>query len=195
MSEAAPENTPATPATPAAPAAPPAAPAANSDPVQLPDDHPLVKAYNAQKDTIKSLKSAQIDPEELKRLRELEEASKTEAEKQAEELERLRKENQGYKTAEQIAAWAKEVSEETEVPASLLRGSTKEELTAHAEQLKPLIGQGQTQQQIVPTIGKQPAVQPNIPIGEQIAAAEKAGDRDLVASLKVLQLGAEPETK
>ena len=165
------------PAPPAPAPSPPAAPPANSDPVQLPEDHPLVKAYNAQKDQIKNLKAGQVDPDELKRLREIDAASKTQAEKDAEELARLRKENEGYKSREQIAAWAKEVSEETEVPADLLRGSTKEELKAHAEQLKPLIGAQQPGQQqtpgVVPTIGQTPQTPPNIPLSEQIAAAER----------------------
>lgn len=72
------------------------------------------------------------------------EANKSEAEKRAEEMAKLRAENEGYKTREQVAAWAKEVSDETGVAADLLRGSTREELLAHAEQIKPLIAQPST---------------------------------------------------
>lgn len=189
------EPTPTPPAAPAPVPTPPAAPAgagANSDPIQLPEDHPLVKAYAAQKEQIKSLKGAQIDPEELKRLRELDEASKTEAQKAAEKLAEYEAKVKEYETKEQIAAWAKEVSKETEVPVDLLRGSTKEELQAHAEQLKPLIGQPGGQPPapgVVPTIGKTPTATPNIPIAEQIKAAEQAGDTALVMALKAMQLG------
>lgn len=47
---------------------------------QLPDDHPLVKTLEAQKATIKELKAR------TKRLDEIEEASKTEAEKTADRI-------------------------------------------------------------------------------------------------------------
>lgn len=47
------------------------------DPVQLPDDHPLVKAYAAQKSEIAALKA---------KVTEFEDANKTEAEKAAERL-------------------------------------------------------------------------------------------------------------
>lgn len=49
-------------------------------PITLPDDHPLVKTLAAQKDEIRSLK------EKATRLDEIEEASKSEAQKQAERL-------------------------------------------------------------------------------------------------------------
>ena len=45
-----------------------------------------------------------------------------------------------YKQKEQIRQLAKQVSEETGVPADVLRGGTEEELRAHAESLKSLIG-------------------------------------------------------
>lgn len=72
------------------------------------------------------------------------EASKTEAEKQAEKLAQLEAKVAEYETREQIAAWKAEVSAETGVPASVLAGSTKEEIEAHAETLKPLISQTAT---------------------------------------------------
>lgn len=55
-------------------------PAPSDAPVQLPDDHPLVKTLAAQKDELKALK------EKARRLDEIEEASKTEAQKQADRL-------------------------------------------------------------------------------------------------------------
>lgn len=53
---------------------------AQVDPSKLPDDHPLVKTLAAQKDEIRALK------DKASRLDELENASKSEAEKQAEAL-------------------------------------------------------------------------------------------------------------
>jgi hypothetical protein len=68
-----------------------------------------------------------------------EEASKTELQKAEDRAAAAEKELQGYKAKEQRAAWAKEVSEATGVPAAALRGATKEEMQAHAETLKPLM--------------------------------------------------------
>lgn len=131
------------------------------------------------------------------KLDEIEEASKTEAQKQAERMAKLEAKVKDYETREQIAAWAKEVSEETGVPAEVLSGSTKEELEAHAAKLKPLIGQAQQPEppSTVPTIGKTPATPPNVPLSEQIAAAEREvqtaerGSPEYRAALdKVMQL-------
>lgn len=126
------------------------------------------------------------------RLAEIEEASKTEAQKQAERTAELEAKVKEYETREQIAAWKAEVSKETGVPAVALAGSTKEEIEAHAATLKPLIGQATPTTDpppaVVPTVGKTPGTTPNIPIGEQIAAAEREGNADLVAQLKAMQL-------
>src|SRR5690606_1092029 len=109
-------------------------------PVQLPDDHPLVKALAAQKDQIRELKSqAQANANAATKLAEIEEASKTEAQKQAEHVAALEAKVREYETREQIAAWKAEVSEATGVPAAALAGSTREEIEAHAATLKPLI--------------------------------------------------------
>ena len=98
------------------------------------------------------------------------EASKTEQQKQAEELELLRQENSSFKAREQAAAWAKEVSDETGVPASALRGSTKEELAAHAAELKALITQPETRPQPIPGEGRPGALPLN---GDGIETALK----------------------
>ena len=42
-----------------------------------------------------------------------------------------------YKAKEQRETWAKEVADESGIPADVLRGDTLEELKAHAEALKP----------------------------------------------------------
>lgn len=116
-----------------------AAEPANGEPVTLPDDHPLVTAFNTLKAENKSLKSERLDPTELQRLRDLDEASKTQAEKDAEALAAAQAKVKEYETREQIAAWKAEVATATGVPAVALAGSTKEEIEAHAETLKPLI--------------------------------------------------------
>lgn len=88
------------------------------------------------------------------RLAEIEEASKTEAQKAAERLAALEAENAAFKQKEQVAAWAAEVSEATGVPSAALRGGTKEELAAHAETLKALIAAPRGP--VIPSQGQQP---------------------------------------
>lgn len=73
------------------------------------------------------------------RLAELEEASKSESQKQAERLAAAEARVKEFETREQVSAWAAEVVDGTPIPASALRGSTREELEAHFEQLKALI--------------------------------------------------------
>lgn len=124
------------------------------------------------------------------KLAELEEAQKTEAQKTAERIAALETENKGYRDREQIAKWKDEVAEATGVPFAALAGSTKEEIEAHAEVLKPLITAPQQQQpkaQPVPAMGSVPELR-NVPLKDRIAAAEQAGDKALVASLKAMML-------
>ena len=58
----------------------------------------------------------------------------------AEMVKSLTAELEGYKQKELVRELARKVSEETGVPADVLRGTTEEELMAHAESLKSLIG-------------------------------------------------------
>lgn len=53
-----------------------------------------------------------------------------------EQVSSLERELAEYKQREQLRELAKKVSEETGVPAEVLRGTTEEELMAHAESLK-----------------------------------------------------------
>lgn len=126
-------------------------------------------------------------------LEQLKEAQKTAEQKQAEEVETLKRENAQFKLERQQAEWASAVSAETGVPASVLRGSTLEELTAHAEALKPAFEKPTPEPvaeppAVVPTIGQSPA-SGNVPLPDQIAAAEAAGDRATASVLKAMQLG------
>lgn len=81
----------------------------------------------------KENKSAADELKKIKEgeLSEIEKANKRAQEAEA-ELDRL-------KAKEDVRTWASEVSKETGIPASALRGSTKEELEAHAETLKEFI--------------------------------------------------------
>lgn len=146
-------------------------------------------------DRLSRERSKYADYEDLQakaqRLAEIEEANKTEAEKAAEQLATLQAKVAEYETREQINAWKADVSKETGVPAAVLAGNTLEEIQAHAESLKPLITPSAqpAAAQTVPTIGNQPdRPAQSVPLKDQIAAAEAAGDKALVATLKAMQL-------
>ncbi|WP_119697035.1 hypothetical protein [Microbacterium halotolerans] len=135
---------------------------------------------------------ARANEEAARRLKEFEDAQKTEEQKTAERIAQLEKENTSYRQREQVQKWAGEVSETTGVPANLLRGSTREEIEAHANDLKgALAASAPTPDPArpVPTVGKTPATPGNVSLPEQIAAAEAAGNTELVAALKAVQLG------
>lgn len=104
-----------------------------TEPVELPSDHPLVRTLAAQKAQIKELKA------KAARLDELEEAQKSELEKaiaRAEAAEKWKAEREARDAAAEMAA---EVAKEKGVPVSALRGSTREELEAHADELLALM--------------------------------------------------------
>lgn len=71
---------------------------------------------------------------------ELAEKNKSEQEKLAERAERAEKELQSFKQQQERETLAKSVAQEFGIPdSSVLSGSTKEELVAHAEKIKALI--------------------------------------------------------
>lgn len=87
------------------------------------------------------------------RLAELEEASKTEAQKAAERLAAAEAKVKAFETREQVATWRAEVAKESGVPVEALAGSTREELAAHAAILKPLVTPGAP---VIKTQGQEP---------------------------------------
>ena len=114
--------------------------AAKNAPIQLPDDHPLVKTLAAQKEAMKELKA------KASRLDAIEEANKTELEKQqaradvaekalADKTEADDKAKADRDAADALKIIRDEVAKAKDVPASALRGSTKEELETHADEL------------------------------------------------------------
>lgn len=93
----------------------------------------------------------------------LQESAKTETQKASERAEAAEKRVAEFEARDQQAAWAAEVSKETGVPASALRGSTKEELAAHAAELAELVKPG-----------KKGAIGPYVP-GEGSAPSNSTG--------------------
>lgn len=92
-----------------------------------------------------------------KRLKEFEDRDKTEAEKTAERLAAAEK------RADELEAKAlrAEVAASKGVPASLLSGSTKQELEAYADQLIQFRGEQRSNGLHVPNEGISPTVQPS----------------------------------
>lgn len=89
----------------------------------------------------------------LAKVKAFEDAQKTESEKQAERLAEFERENAELKSAKTRA----EVAAAKGVPASLLSGSTQEELEASADALIAFRGEVQPQKLIVPNEGSSPS--------------------------------------
>lgn len=87
----------------------------------------LARAKQSVPDDYESLKA------KAAKLDEIEEANKSEFDKLTEKYTALEKEHQQLVHDNERRAWAAEVSKEKGVPASILRGDTKEELEAHAQ--------------------------------------------------------------
>jgi len=115
------------PTNPPAPAAPTAAATQ-----RLPDDHPLVTAYERQKAENAALR------DKAKAFDDLEEAKKTDAQKAADRITALESENAGLKAD----ALKSRVAAAKGVPVELLTGTTEAELNAAADKLLAFKGPG-----------------------------------------------------
>ena len=69
-------------------------------------------------------------------------AQKTETQKSADALAALQSKVDAYESKEKVASWASEITKESAVPASALRGTTREDLEAHFKELEALIPNG-----------------------------------------------------
>lgn len=99
---------------------PPAEPNGNGEEI---DWEKKAKANKAAADELEKLKESQM----------------SETEKAAKRTQELEAQVAAYKAKEQQAEWKKQVSANTGIPADALRGSTLEEIQAHADILKPLV--------------------------------------------------------
>lgn len=123
----------------------------------VPDDYEALKA-----------KAAKFD--------EIEEANKSEFDKLTEQYAALRKEHEQLVHENERKAWASEVSKEKGVPASVLRGDTKEELEAHAQ---AILDSGLSHFPSIPDKGE---VRPDTITRESILAIENDSER--IAAIK-----------
>lgn len=184
-----PTPTPAAP-KPTPPATPPAAPAPQGTPASEEAlREPGRKALDAEREARATAEKALADLR-----KEIEDAQKTAEQKAADDL----KAAQSDSATNAAKALRYEVAADKGLDLKLaarLSGTSREEIEADAEELMKLIPK--TEQpattapapQPVPTVTKTPASPSgNVPIKDQIAAAEAAGSRDLVAALKAMQL-------
>lgn len=132
------------------------------DATRLPDDHPLVKAYAAERAKNRELKAkADENAEKARKYDEHEAANQSELEKmtaRAEKAEQLLAERNALDERTKVRD---EVAKAKGIPAGLLRGSSKEEFEGHADELiaagiKPAAapssnGQGDTGDQVAET--------------------------------------------
>lgn len=108
-------------------------PEGTQQPEQYPADHPLVKALEAQKATIKDLKT------KAKRLDDLEESQKTETQRLADRADS--EFNRAQEAEAKLLRY--EVASEHEIPANAMKfltGTTREEIEASAKDVLALIG-------------------------------------------------------
>lgn len=111
----------------------PEVPEETQQPEQYPADHPLVKALEAQKATIKDLKS------KAKRLDDLEESQKTETQRLADRADA--EFNRAQEAEAKLLRY--EVASEQGIPATAMKfltGTTREEIEASAKDVLALIG-------------------------------------------------------
>lgn len=125
------------PAEPGAPAPAPAPAPADAAPAPAPE--PPAQETDWRAEARKWETRAKENKSAAEKLAELEESQKTEAQKLADRAAKAEAKAAEYERKEQVAAWKAEVEKTSGVPAAALAGSTLEEITAHAETLKPLI--------------------------------------------------------
>ena len=119
-------------------------------PEEKPDEQKPVETKTFTQDQVNALladtkrkereKFADYDDVKAKagRLDQIEQESKTETQKALDKAAELETELNKYRTKDQVTQWAAEITKDSEIPASVLRGSTKEELEQHFEELKGL---------------------------------------------------------
>lgn len=94
------------------------------------------EALGHSRDWEKKAKANKAAADELEKLKE---SQMSEADKAAKRTQELEAQVAAYKAKEQQAEWKTQVSAKTGIPAEALRGSTLEEIQAHADILKPLV--------------------------------------------------------
>lgn len=102
-------------------------------------------------------------------LAQLKDSEKTEIEKANERAAKLEAERNALMAEKNVAGWKKEVSEASGVPADVLRGTSMEEIEAHAETLKPYFEKEPAP--VIGSDGRAPRKGAHMTTAEQFAAA------------------------
>lgn len=139
---------------------------------------------------------AKANKEAAEELEKLKEAQMSEQEKAAKHTKELEAKLATYESERQQHEWRVQVAKKTGVPADLLRGSTLDEVQAHADSIKQYLQNNQQPDQngsgmpagYAPKVGTTPSGKGSIPISEQIKEAEKNHDLNQAMLLKVMQL-------
>lgn len=150
------------------------APVVEAVTVPIPDEAPTAIDHAAEAEKWKSLsrkneERAKANEAAAKRLAEIEEANKSEAEKLQTRAELAEKKLAEREAADEAAALVKEIAAAKGVPESALRGSTREDLEAHADQLLALI----------PAVPAVPSADGLGKVGEPIGGAKQLTQSDL----------------
>ena len=176
---------------------------ANAEPPQKeptggePHGEPETEETNWKAQSRKWEKRAKANEEAAEELEKLKEAQMSEQEKAAKHTKELEAKLAKYEAEKQQHEWCVQVAKKTGVPADLLRGSTLDEVQAHAESIKQYLQNNKTSDQTgagtpagyAPKVGNTPAGRGSIPLSEQIKEAEKNKDLEKTMFLKALAIG------
>ena len=140
---------------------------------------------------------AKANKEAAEELEKLKEAQMSEQEKAAKHTKELEAKLAKYEAERPQHEWCVQVAKKTGVPADLLRGSTLDEVQAHADSIKQYLQNNKTSEQTgagtpagyAPKVGNTPAGRGSIPLSEQIKEAEKNKDLEKTMFLKALAIG------
>lgn len=113
--------------------------AANADTPEAKLEAALADAAKWKALSRKNEDAAKANAEKAKLHDELEEANKTEQQKLTDRAEAAEKKLADREAKDTAAAMAKEIAEAKGVPMSALRGSTREELEAHADEIAAIL--------------------------------------------------------
>lgn len=176
---------------------------ANAEPAQKklsggePHGEPKTEETDWKAQSRKWEERAKANKEAAEELEKLKEAQMSEQEKAAKHTKELEAKLAKYEAERQQHEWCVQVGKKTGVPADLLRGSTLDEVQAHADSIKQYLQTNKTSDQTgsgtpagyAPQVGTTPAGRGSIPLSEQIKVAEKNKDMMTVMRLKALELG------
>lgn len=140
---------------------------------------------------------AKANKEAADELEKLKESQMSEQEKAARHTRDLEAKLARFQEEKQQQDWRTQVSKETGVPSDLLRGSTLDEVQAHADSIRQYLNTSNTANDqgsgtpagFAPKVGTTPGSKGSVPLSEQIRQAEKDKDVNKSMLLKAMALG------